>query len=226
MSQNTADQARQALLDARVLVVEIDAALRALDVGLAGWPAKTPGASPDVPAELVECGVGGCSNWRPCEDHSPKVQMTGPEALADQGDQARRDLERLREHVRLVAHHARSAARLTHKWAWDAPNESMVRDALAAVDGDIWCEHCVRFGEHNPREEGRKLCSFCRRFERDWKRRPPREIWQARNARGGKIDITTIERVLARVKAEAEEKRQRQKEESAKQRKESTDASS
>jgi hypothetical protein len=198
----TGDQARQLFADARVIAMEIDAALESLVVGLAGWPAKTPGASPDAARELVECGVGGCERWRPCEVHSPKVTLTGPEALADQGDQARDDLEALTEHVRQLAHHARAAARLTHKWAWSSPSESMVRDALSAIDGDIWCEHCVRFGEHNPREETRKLCTFCRQFARDWKRRPPREIWAARNARNGRIDVTTIERILAKVKAE------------------------
>ena len=96
----------------------------------------------------------------------------------------------------------------------------MVTDALAAIDGDIWCAHCVRFGEHNPREEGRTLCEFCRRFERDFKRRPPREIWHARNARGGRLDVGTIERILKQVKRTEAEDKERTKAEQRREREE------
>lgn len=202
MSSTTGDRARQAFTDMRVVTIEVDAAVQALEVGTAGYPTQTPGASPLEARPLEECPHPECDRWKPCEVHDPAagVELTGPEALAGQGDVARQDLERLVEHVRQVAHHARAAAAITHRWAWSSPTESMVADALAAIDGDIWCQHCVRFGEHNPREEDRTLCSWCRQFERDWKRRPPREIWEARNARGGRLDVSTIERILKQVK--------------------------
>ena len=203
--QRASDQARQALVDARVLSIEIDAALRSLEVGLAGWPERTPGAAPAVARPLTPCHVDECEQWRPCPEHGDDVELTGPERSASQGDKARRDLEQLLDHVRLAAHHTAAAVTVAHRWAWDAPDESMVKDALAAIDGDIWCEHCIRFGEHNPRVTSRKLCAFCRSFKSDWKTLPSREIWAARNARGGRIDVATIERILANAKRQESE---------------------
>jgi hypothetical protein len=202
-NQRASNQARQALVDARVLAIEIDAALRGLEVGLAGWPERTPGAAPAESGPLTQCHVDGCEHWRPCPEHGDDVELTGPERAAVQGDKARVDLDRLLEHVRLAAHHTAAAVAVAHRWAWDAPDESMVQDALAAIDGDIWCEHCIRFGEHNPRETTRKLCTFCRSFKKDWKTLPSREIWAARNARGGRIDVATVERILSNAKRQA-----------------------
>jgi hypothetical protein len=180
-----------------VLVTEIDAALSSLDVALAGWPESTPGAAPEESRPAVPCRADEqCTHIEPCPVHGEEpVHLTGPERGAETGDRARAELERLVEHVRQLAHHARAAATITHRWAHGAIDQPTVRDLLGAIDAGIWCSHCVRFGEHEPREEGRKLCAFCRRFQLDWGDLPSLEIWEARNARGGRLDVGTIERL-------------------------------
>lgn len=201
------DQAREALLNVTVIVTELDVALRSLDVALAGWPESTPGAAPADSRPAVPCRHDEqCTHIEPCPVHGEEpVHLTGPERGAQQGDRARVELDRLLEHVRQVAHHARAAAAITHRWAHGAVDQPTVRDLLGAIDAEIWCQHCVKFGEREPREEGRKLCAFCRRFQLDWGRLPPVEVWEARNARGGKIDVTTIERQL-RIAKQREKK--------------------
>jgi len=218
--RTTNDQARAALSSATLLVREIDAALAALELGLAGWPESTPGAAPPEAQPAVPCRDPDCTHVRPCPVHDEApVALTGPERGAEHRDPARADLDRLVEHVRLVAHHAAAAVAITHRYAYAGVNEGTVTAQLAAIDAGIWCEHCVRFGEHNPREEGRKLCEFCRTFQRDWKHLPSRDIWQARNARGGRLDVGTIERLLRRAKLEraAEQDRERETKRAARQ---------
>lgn len=200
-SRRPNDQAREALLNTQLVVTELAVALSTLDVSLAGWPEQTPGAAPADPRGAQPCRNDDCTHIRPCPVHDDDpVKLTGPERNADQFDEARRDLGALLEHVRLLAHHARAAAVVTHRWAQTGVTKSTVADTLAAIDAEIWCSHCVQFGEHNPREEGRTLCRFCRSFKVDWKLLPSREIWSARNARGGRLDVATIMRLTGITK--------------------------
>lgn len=208
----TAERARIALIDANVIAVTIDTALAAIDRGLAGWPTSTPGASPLETPPATPCRDRDCTHLRPCPIHDEEaVELTAIERTANEGDKARRELEQLDEAVRLAAHHLGVAARISQSWAWEGLTQSAVSARLVAVDAGVWCSNCVKFGEHNPREENRTECKFCREFRRDFKRPAPKQIWDARNARGGRIDVGTIDRILKRLDAEQKARRAEQK---------------
>ena len=51
---------------------------------------------------------------------------------------------------------------------------------------EIWCESCIRANVHEPREEGRKLCSWCRHEQTDHGKLPSRRLIQA-HARGTRL---------------------------------------
>lgn len=206
------ETARSLLVDAAIVAATIDAALPALERGLAGWPTSTPGAGPVETAPLQPCRDADCTNVRPCPDHDDEpVELTATERTADQADPARHDLDRFERALRHAAVNLTIAARLSQSWAWGGMTATEVAGKLAAIDGDIWCTNCVRFGERNPKEETRTECSFCRQFRLDYKRAAPREIWAARNARGGRIDVGTIDRILARMKVEEKERKAAEK---------------
>lgn len=207
MSRRPTDQARDALVNITVIASELPAALRAIDEALSGWPEQTPGAAPPEPGPARPCTDDDCTNVRPCPVHDrddmvDPVKLTGPERGAELGDKARRDLEQLRASLRRLDSHAVLAAGIVHRWAHGGLAASTVVERLVAADALIWCSHCAKFGRHEPREQGRQggkprtLCAFCRSFQVDWKVLPSREIWDARDARGGRLDVATIERIL------------------------------
>lgn len=207
-----ATQARNTLVDATTLTLTIGDALTNLDRGLAGWPTTTPGASPIQATPAQPCNHPDCTHIRPCPTHDPEpVTLTRPEQLADQGDRARHDHERLIEAIRQAAHHLAVAARISATWAWQGLNDTQISARLVAVDAGIWCNNCITYGEHEPRLEGRTECSFCWHFRIDHGRSAPKAIWTARNARGGRIDIATIQRILRELDEETKRKRAAQK---------------
>ena len=129
------DEARTALVNVELIAIEIDTALIAIDRALAGWPEQTPGAAPAEARPPAPCTH--CTHIRPCPTHDAdliaegQVKLTGPERGAAQGDRARIDLERLVDHVRLLAHHARAAADITHHWSAGAISSAEVAEKLA-----------------------------------------------------------------------------------------------
>lgn len=198
------DQARIALTNAQLVAIELSPALRALDVALAGWPEQTPGASAPEAQPAQPCRHQDCTHIRPCPVHEvdelAPVKLTGPERAAQNGDRARSDLERVLEHVRLMAHHARAAADITHLWAKGAISSSEV----AAKLEQMWCRNCLRFGKSEPRDGAHADCAECRRFRARWKFDAPRAIIDARG-RGRNLTETDERRILDRDKREQSE---------------------
>lgn len=197
-----ANQARAALLDAAVIAATIDAALGALEVGLGGFPTSTPGAGPsspqtdagepDVVPELAgdECG------------HQPAETSTPVEISAAQFDKARADQAVLLKSLDTASRQLARAAGVCHRWAFAGVDATTVTARLVSIDQDIWCQHCSTFGRHEPRKDGYLKCDWCQTFTERYKRPPPKEIWDARDARGGRLDLTTISRILAQLRAE------------------------
>lgn len=240
MSRQTrvSNQARTIHLNSTIYATCIDDALTNLDLGLAGWPETTPGASPPGTRPLTECRHKECSNTTPCPTHdtdpyatnygpaslkrddpthqlghAPAEKLTPTERLADQHDKAAVDLDALIEHARQANHHIEAAAAIAKRWAYTGINDTTVRARLVAIDSELWCASCSRYGRHEPRKEGRTECDFCagfreRRFKRSsggiWQA-PPKEIWDARDARNGRLDETTIIRILKRVEIDRKE---------------------
>lgn len=197
------DQTRQIYLDAYTLAGLIDDALHNLDLGLAGWPESTPGASPASPQPPGECHHRECSNTTPCPVHNPDAgqHLTATERLAGQPDKAARDLELLLDDIRKACHHAARAASIVARWQIGVGDDT-VKARLVAIDAEIWCQNCSRFGRHEPRKAGYLECDFCLGFRQQRKRPAPKEIWDARDARNGRLDETTITRILKQLDAD------------------------
>lgn len=197
--------ARITLVDATVTATLIDEAVINLELGLSGWPEQVPGASPASAAGTRECPRKDCNRDAPCPEHNPDglIRLTITEKLGLTPDRARRDLEALAHAVRVMAHHAREAAKICSSWQLGL-NDDEITNRLVTIDAQIWCENCSRYGRHEPRKQGKTECDFCdgfreRRFKRTggglWQA-PPKEIWDARDARNGRLDETTITRIL------------------------------
>ena len=200
------DEARTALVNVELIAIEIDTALIAIDRALAGWPEQTPGAAPAEARPPAPCTHPDCTHIRPCPTHDAdliaegQVKLTGPERGAAQGDRARIDLERLLDHIRLLAHHARAAADITHHWSVGAISSAEVADKLE----QIWCRNCQRHGVHNVRDGAHLDCAECRRFRSRWKRDAPKLIIDARG-RGKNLSEADEKRILDRDKRERDE---------------------
>lgn len=197
--------AQRTLTDATITTINLNSAINNLNDHLAGYPETTPGAAPAEAQPPTPCTHNTCTHIRPCPKHDDHTQLTTVERLATQPDKARTDLEQLNEHLRLAAHHTAQTAILTTKWATNH------RLDQATYDAHIWCTNCIGYGEHNPRETDRTECRFCSAFRREHKIPAPREIWNAKNARNGKIDQATVARILRNVKAEQKAKKAAEK---------------
>jgi len=197
-----ADQTRTILTDATVLATYADTALQALHDSRGGYPNSTPGAAPATPAPLPDisgpCREPGCIMLRPCLDHDTPIRLTQPERDASANDQAATDHAKLTEHIRKAAHHARAAANIAARWANPATDTTTVAQQLAAIDQGIWCRNCSRHGHKEPRREGKTECAFCAGFRQDYGRDADRAILDARDARGGRLYVQDIERILTR----------------------------
>lgn len=198
-------EAQQAVLAATVISTGLHAALANIDIALSGWPTSTPGAGPQE-SVVQPCKNVDCTHIRPCPVHEKdRVHLTPLEDAAINGDRAKRELDQLARDIHHLAVTAGRCARTITGWAHPGLNDTEIRKQLAAVDATIWCTNCSRYGRHEPRAEDRTECDFCARFRRDYKTACPKEIWDARDARGGRIDLTTIDRILKRVKTERAE---------------------
>lgn len=229
----TSTRARTIHLNSATYVRYIDDALTNLELGQAGWPETTPGASAPGARPLTECRHPECTQTSPCPTHdqdphatnygpastdpgihqlghAPTQQLTPTERLAGQYDKASADLDAMIEHSRLADHHLEAAAAIAKRWAFIGIDDSTVQARLIVIDSELWCTSCTRYGRHEPRKEDRTECDFCSGFrERRFKRTsggiwqaPPKEIWDARDARNGRLDETTIIRILKQVEAD------------------------
>lgn len=199
--QTISTRARQCVSDATVLASLIDPALVTLDRALAGWPEQTPGAAPAEARAAMPCTRNDCTHIRPCPDHDEDpVVLTRPEALASQGDPARRALDQLAEHVRIAAHHLAAASTLAIEWGKAGVTSTEVADRLDA----IWCRNCLRCGKHEPRDGAHLDCAECRRFRARWKRDAPKAIIDARG-RGRNLNEVDEKRILDRDRREQDE---------------------
>jgi hypothetical protein len=189
MSRTANDRARTILTDATIIATLINAALANLDLGLAGWPEQTPGASPTQAQGAIECSHPDCNESLPCDLHSGGLPY----------DKASHDLEQLLEAIRQTAHHTRLAAAIVTRWGYAGLNEATVTQRLLTIDATIWCAHCSQFGRHEPRAKDQTECEWCATFRVRYKRPPPKIIWDARDARNGRLDETTITRLLKQV---------------------------
>lgn len=198
------DQARIAFTNAQLVAIEIDPALTALDIALAGWPEQTPGAAAPEAQPAQPCRHEDCTHIRPCPVHEvdelAPVKLTGPERGAQHGDRARADLERLLEHVRLMHHHARAAADITHLWALTAVTSAEVAQRL----DQIWCRNCLRHNVHNVRDEQHADCKACRSFRARHKMDAPKAIIDARG-RGRNLTEADEKRIIDRDRREQSE---------------------
>lgn len=199
--QTISTRARQCVSDATVLATLVDPALVALDRALAGWPEQTPGAAPAEARPAEPCHRNDCTHIRPCPVHDDDpVALTQPEALASQGDPARRALEQLDEHVRIAVHHLAAASMLAIEWGKAGVTSTEVADRLDA----IWCRNCLRHGKHEPRDGAHLDCADCRRFRARWKFDAPRAIIDARG-RGRNLTEVDEKRILDRDRREQAE---------------------
>lgn len=193
-------QTQQIILDATTIRVALTPALARLEDALAGWPTSTPGASP-LTASVTECSHHDCANTRPCPDHdTTHIRLTATEQNASHPDKARNDRDRIITDINQAAIILARLANTISSWAFGNLNDQQIASRLTAIDASIWCSHCTQYGRHEPREQGRTECTFCRQFRQDYKQPPPAEIWAARDARNGRLDQTTILRLLKQVK--------------------------
>lgn len=203
---NPRGAARQVALDATVLSVTIDQALRELDAALAGYPTSASGAPPNsaqaVGLDAGPCVAVTCGLW-PCPGHEGDGSSTSVESAALVTDRARVVLEELHENLRLAAHHVRRAAAISQAWGTARLDKSTVASMLVAIDAGLWCENCARHGQRNTRDEGHKLCQFCRKFRAQYGRLPSKRIFKVRDARGGKIYEQDVKRIHAAQDEEA-----------------------
>jgi hypothetical protein len=180
----TNDRARAALTDATVTATYIDAAMNALRDARGGYPSSTPGAGP--------------SSSITTHDPDGDTTLTATERQATTPDPAANDLRRLIEAVRQAQHHQAIAATIAARWGAPALSDSDVATRLATIDQGIWCNNCARHGQRNPRREGKAQCEFCLSFKQSFGLAASKAIWDARDARGGRIYVQDIERILDR----------------------------
>jgi len=173
-------------LNAHVVATHIDAAVTNMKQARGGYPTTSVGASPPS-------GTG------PHGDDSD-VELTRTEANALTLDRAARDLAEFTRRLNTVATDLDRLAAIAERWAMPALDESTVKRRLAAVTADagLWCTNCTRHGRREPRIEGRTECRFCADFRRDYGLAPPKAIIDIRDARGGRINVQDIERILDR----------------------------
>jgi len=204
----------QIALSATVLAATINAAVRALEESLAGYPTQTPLAGPadtTTPEYTGLCqehaAISGpadnpttwpCLNQRPCEWHDTAQTLTRPEAQSQHTDKARADMELLKEAVNKTAHWSRIASDLSSKYGTPAYNESQVASKLAAFDSLIWCENCARHGHKAPRTNG-KVCEFCSQVKSDHKQYPNAQLLDIHHS-GRKVSLTDIHRCFRKPK--------------------------
>ena len=178
------------LLDARTLRALIQPALEALDVGMAGWPASTPGANPDTPpAPTVMADI----------DDGPgaRQQSTATERAALDRDPARTDLDAMLKHLSAAETATRAAAIIAARWATPTMPKAHVEQRIAEID--IWCTNHLRHQMREPRTEGATVCHYCASFQADYKRHAPVEVLDYR-ARYGRINAMQITRILQQIK--------------------------
>lgn len=196
------DRARIALVDATTIATLIDTALRSMHDNLAGYPTSTPGAAPSTPGQPPtysgRCQENDCPHPRPCPDHDGPIALTQPERLALIGNPAANDMEQLAADMALAATVLARAARIAVRWGMPPVNGETVTQRLATIDAGIWCNNCARHGQRNPRRDGKTECGFCASFRADYGLPASAAIWQARDARGGRIYVQDIERILDR----------------------------
>lgn len=191
----------QTILTDLTVTATLDQAARSYaDDYLAGWPTTTPGASPAEQGPVLECPRRDCNQSRPCPTHDGGLTR----------DKVITELDQYLADLRTLAYHAERAARFTTFYGLPGLNEASVKKRLFTIDAAIWCENCSLYGRHEPRKADKTLCDFCdgfgeRRFRRAnggiWQA-PPKEIWDARDARNGRIDETTILRILRNLEAD------------------------
>lgn len=154
-------QAHQILTDATTIATLIAPALANLDLGLAGWPASTPGASPAEGSGSSECPRRDCTNERPCHTHGDDVALTATERLGLAPDKARGDLEALLDAVRAMAHQGAIAQAIVRRWGLPGVDETTVKHSLLERMDQIWCSNCAKAGISTVHLEGRTECRFC-----------------------------------------------------------------
>lgn len=201
----TVTNTRTLVTDANVIASLVEAALYKLDRERGGYPTSSVGAAPVEAAGATQCGHldehgdPDCTHTRPCPDHDDEPGPdTSTERLALQTDRAARAEAALHKAIKKAATYAAVAARLATEWGNDGLDKTAVKERLAAIDSELWCRNCIRYGQKNVRDGQHTECSFCRSFRADFGLSPDAAIFQARDARGGRIDWGTIERILDR----------------------------
>lgn len=166
MTSRTSNLAKAALIDATVTATLIDAALHALDLGLAGWPEQTPGASPSPRSGSSECHHPDCILTTPCPLHDPDatIHLTATERLGTSPDTARRDLELLQHAIRAASRAMAVAARITHRWGLDGVTATEITEGLKERIDEMWCKTCAAAGISTVRRTGKQECAFCEAF--------------------------------------------------------------
>lgn len=198
------DLARINLVDATTISALASTALASIHDSLGGYPASTPGAAPAGPAIMPTynglCQEPDCNEPnRPCPEHDTPVTLTGPERLASaRPDPAAADLARLAKDLAEANVLLARCARIMVRWGIPAVNDQTVSQRLAAIDEGIWCRNCTRHGQKNPREAEHVECWWCRGFRNDYGLPASKAIWDAKDARSGRMDVQTIERILDR----------------------------
>lgn len=180
--------------DSLLLTALVDDALVALDVGLAGWPTSTPGASQDptgvTPPPLIEdeqC-IAVQHGRFPCVCHlAARESSTQTEQAALAPDVAERDMREMVKALKAAQVAARKAATIAQRWASPRLNKSTVQQRLATIDAGIWCTNHIAHGMREPRRDGRTLCDLCEGFHAQFNEHAPFEVLDFK-ARGGRLD--------------------------------------
>ena len=91
-----------------------------------------------------------------------------------------------------------NVANIAARWGHPASTTTTIAQQLAAIDQSIWCRNCSRHGHKEPRRERKTECAFCAVFRQDYGLDAPKTILDARDARGGRLYVQDIERILTR----------------------------
>lgn len=185
------DYARAIYADTHTVTAQLDAALRSLEDSMAGYPSTTPGAAPSTSRAAID----------PLDAIDGPVHLTSTERLAMSTDRAQRDLEALRVALIAAHRHLASAAVITLRWGSVRVDDTTVTKRLAGAvtaDHGIWCRNCSRHGVKEPRAEGKSECRFCADFRRTYGIDAPQAVHDVRQARGGRLFVQDIERILDR----------------------------
>lgn len=199
MSRRPATQAHTLATNATIIAALITPTINNLNLSTGGYPATTPGAPPATPTGSLECGAPDCTNERPCNLHGDDVTLTTTERQATQHDQALTDLQALRDHLRQADHHANRAAQICTQWGHPGLTDTDIKTRLRTIDTQIWCEHCSRFGRHEPRAKDRLWCNPCIDFQTRYKRPPDPAQYEAYDARGARWETQTVHRIIRRT---------------------------